>query len=144
MLLGQNAKRALESTNDDDDNNEASDKASNSNSTSVSQRPIAKRRRKALQSSVTVKIKAVDKGLSKEDWKEIIAVESGSGLGNADLQHQVGSLQTTVDQLASNAEHTNSLLQQLLQFHQRTAGPPHHLAHYLILENKTEASLYAD
>ena len=45
MLLNRNAKRALESTDLDDDNgdNEAGDAASNS--TSVSQRPAAKRRR---------------------------------------------------------------------------------------------------
>jgi hypothetical protein len=142
MLLGRNAKRALDSidVDNDEDNNEAGDRTSNS--TNISQRHAAKRRRETpSQSSVTVKIEAADKGLSKEDWKEIMAVSSGSG--NIDLQNKVGFLQTTVDQLALNAERTNSLLQQLLQVQQRTVGTSH-LAHYMVPEDETEEALHAD
>jgi len=58
-------------------------------------------------------VEAVDKGLSKDDWKEIMASSNNSD-NIEKLRQEVGSLYSTVDQLALSSERTNQLLQQLL------------------------------
>lgn len=68
LLLGLNAKRALENSQDDDNDNENDDETIDSRSSRKSQRLALKHRRKTLrQSEVVVKVEAVDKGLSKDD-----------------------------------------------------------------------------
>jgi hypothetical protein len=104
LLLGMNAKRALESKDKDKDEDENEDKDNNSNSNANlntnsrlshrSQRPALKRRCETprQQSEVVVKVESIDKGLSKDDWKEILAASSSG----EDLRKEVSSLQTTV------------------------------------------------
>ena len=91
----------------------------NSRSSRRSQRPALKRRRETprQQSDIVVKVESIDKGLSKEDWKEILAVSGGS----EELRKEVSSLQTTVhqmettvNQIALSSKRTNELLQRLL------------------------------
>jgi hypothetical protein len=112
MLFGRSAKRVFEdSTIDDELDSETID--NNSNSTSVSQRPAFKHQRHTpAKSEIVVKIETTDQVLSKEDWKEIMAV----GTGQADttgLRNEVGSLQTTVSSLAKTLESTKATVGQL-------------------------------
>jgi hypothetical protein len=88
-----NAKRALESNEDEDEDNNSDGNANtntNSQSSRRSQRPALKRRRETprQQSEAVVKVESIDKGLSKDDWKEILAVTSGGD----ELRKEVSSL----------------------------------------------------
>jgi hypothetical protein len=115
-----NAKRALESNEDEDEDSDGNANTNtNSRSSCRSQRPALKRRCETprQQSEVIVKVESMDKGLSKDDWKEILAITSGG----EELRKEVSSLQTTVhqmettvNQIASSSERTNELLQRLL------------------------------
>jgi hypothetical protein len=124
FLLGRSAKRARTRTVDDLDDATATDADddtidtpgidSQSNSEAISQRQAFKRRRETpQQNKVIIQIESDDKGLSKDDWMEIMAVGVGEG-NNSSLRNEMGSLRSTVEQLSSQAEQTNNLLQQLL------------------------------
>ena len=103
LLLKLNARRALECDQDSDNNDEESEAPNRDNSISSrqSQRPAKKRRREAprAQSEVHVKVESVNKGLSKDDWKEIMA----TGTTDHDLRKEVNSLKSVVDELASSS-----------------------------------------
>jgi hypothetical protein len=149
FLLRRNAKKAQTADYlDDETNTDTDDKTLNSQSNSkvLSQRSTVKRRRETLQQSeVVVKIESNKKALSKEDWKEIMAVGASSSNTTA-LHNEVGSLRSTVKQLSSQAEQTNNLLQQLLMMQQREVfNPSAARPRYPFLkETETEEGLHAE
>jgi hypothetical protein len=101
-------------TDTDDDTIDTPGIDSQSNSEAISQWQAFKCQRKTpQQNKVIIQIESDDKGLSKDDWMEIMAVGGGEG-NNSSLHNEIGSLQSTVEQLSSQAEQTNNLLQQLL------------------------------
>jgi hypothetical protein len=90
-------------------------------------------------------IESNEKALLKEDWKEIIAI-SASSSNTTTLYNEVGSLRSTVEQLSSQTEQTNNLLQQLLMMQQRKVFNPivARLRYPFPKETKTEEDLYIE